>query len=273
MLNSIIKIFNKQLNLEAYFSNKLPITALHGVFVFIFLNLFKPFNLDVLKETLFGYSLVMGSLTFLLPFLLLLILEKTNHKKLSVTTFLIVLFCFLLIYSYILWFFSGVYKDAFNLLKLSFGLFYKYSSSLALISMLFFVIVNERVIRFKRKKRVFAKKEDSVSIYSDNNKESISITITNLIYITIAGNYASFFVTSDKEIKEIVLRNTLTNIFNQIKEYPNIFKCHKSFIVNTKHIKSISGNAKGYFLISDQLENKIPVSRSFKKQDLEKLIL
>ncbi len=272
MINPIIKLFKRKLNLEPYINNKLAITALHGVFVFIFLNLFKPFNLDVLKETLFGYSLVISSLTFLVPFLLLLILDKTNYKKLSVATFLIVLFCFLFIYSYILWFFSGIYKDEFNLIKLSFGLFYKYSSSLALISMLFFVIVNERVIRFKRKKRVFTKKEESIIIYSENNKENISIEIADLVYITIAGNYASFFVNTNKGIKEIVLRNTLSKILKQIQEYPNIFKCHKSFIVNTKHIKSISGNARGYFLISDKIDIKIPVSRSIKKKDLEKLI-
>ncbi|APZ45701.1 DNA-binding protein [Polaribacter reichenbachii] len=273
MIKPIIKLFKRKLNLEAYITNKLALTALHGAFVFIFLNLFKPFNLDVLKETLFGYSLVMGSLTFIVPYLLLLILDKTNYKKLSVASFLIVLFCFLWIYSYILWFFSGVYKDEFNLLKLSFVLFYKYSSSLALISILFFVIVNEKVIRFKRKIRVFTKKEKSIIIYSENNKENISIAIADLIYITIAGNYASFFVNTSKGIKEIVLRNTLSKILNQIQGYPYIFKCHKSFIVNTKHIKSISGNAKGYFLISDKIDIKIPVSRSIKKKEIEKFIL
>jgi DNA-binding LytR/AlgR family response regulator len=40
-------------------------------------------------------------------------------------------------------------------------------------------------------------------------------------------------------------------------------KCHRCWLVNTQKIKAISGNSKGYFLLIEGVEFKIPVSRNF----------
>lgn len=267
-----MKFLKKAYPLNSYFTNKLPLTALHGLFVCIFLVLFQPFNLDVFHQYIYGYGLMMGFLTFVIPYLFFLALEKMNFQKILPVTLLLLFAIFLLIYSFVLWYFSGIYKDNFDLIRLSFSLFFKYSSFLALFSLLFFLVVNDKLKRFKKKKAVIINNKQTVLFYSENKKESIQINVDQLIYITISGNYSSFFVIKDNGIKEIVLRNTLSNILIPLKEYPKIFKCHKSYIVNTKYINAISGNARGYFLISDKLSHKIPVSRSYKKKDLENLI-
>ncbi|AOW17902.1 hypothetical protein LPB03_10745 [Polaribacter vadi] len=72
MYKKIILFLKKPFNLESYISNKLNLSLLHGLFVFVFLNIFKPFKLDNLKEDLFGYTILMGVLTFLVPFLFFL---------------------------------------------------------------------------------------------------------------------------------------------------------------------------------------------------------
>lgn len=267
-----MKFFKKAYHLNTFFINKLPLTTLHGLFVVIFLILLEPFNLDVLNQYIYGYSLMMGFLTFLIPFLFLFLLEKLNIQRIILPSLLFLFAFFLLIYSYILWYWSGVYKDYFYLKRLNFSLFLKYSSFLALFSFLFFVVLNDKIKHFKKKKTVIDKKEETVIIYSENKKESININIDKLIYITVTGNYSSFFIIRNNKIKEIVLRNTLSNILKHLKEYPKIFKCHKSYIINTNYIDAISGNARGYFLESKLLTKQIPVSRSFKKEDLNNLI-
>lgn len=271
MYKSILSFLKKPFNIESYLSNKLVLSLLHGVFVFIFLNLFKPFNLDVLKGYLFGYSIVMGILTFLVPFLLLFILEKIKFKNWSIYSFIIVTFFFTIIYSYILWYFSGIYKDLYGLIKLNFILFYKYSSSLFIISILFMLIVNDRLLR-RKKKKINNIKEDLITIYSENKKENLTINIDKLIYITINGNYTSLFINTSKGTNELIIRNTLANILKQIKTYPFIFKCHKSYIINSLFFDEITGNARGYYLKSNKIETKIPVSRSLNKGELEKLL-
>jgi len=49
----------------------------------------------------------------------------------------------------------------------------------------------------------------------------------------------------------------------QLKAYPYILKIHRSYIVNLKAIKFISGNAQGYVLhLKNYPQKTIPVSRS-----------
>ena len=149
MYKKIIFFIKKPFKLESYISNKLILSVLHGLFVFIFLNIFKPFKLDLLREYLFGYTILMGVLTFIVPFLFFFLLEKIRIKNWSIYSFIGLTLLFSIIYSCILWYFSGIYKDIFSLNKLSFIIFYKYSASLAIISIIFMLIVNDKLLRLK----------------------------------------------------------------------------------------------------------------------------
>ena len=111
-----------------------------------------------------------------------------------------------------------------------------------------------------------------MKIFAQNNKESIKIETKNLLYITSQGNYASFFVKDDKEIKEKILRTTLAKIDNAFRDNPKIIRCHKSYIINTNYIEDITGNARGYLLSIKDVETTIPVSRNFSKQSLESFL-
>ncbi|WP_157691926.1 LytTR family DNA-binding domain-containing protein [Polaribacter sp. KT25b] len=133
------------------------------------------------------------------------------------------------------------------------------------------LIVNDKLLKLKKEK-INSIKKDEITIFSENKKENLTLNIDKLIYITIDGNYASFFIKKTKGIKELILRNTLSNILKQIENYPFIFRCHKSYIINSLFFDEITGNARGYFLKSKNIENKIPVSRSLNKTELEKLL-
>ncbi|MDP5105491.1 MAG: LytTR family transcriptional regulator DNA-binding domain-containing protein [Polaribacter sp.] len=131
------------------------------------------------------------------------------------------------------------------------------------------LIVNEKLLK---KEKNYNKIIDEITIYSENKKEKLTIHIDKLIYITIDGNYASFFLDTTNGVKELILRNTLANILKQLKDYPFIVRCHKSYIINSLFFNKIKGNARGYFLKSKNIESKIPVSRSFNKKELVDLL-
>ena len=109
-----------------------------------------------------------------------------------------------------------------------------------------------------------------VEAHSDNRKEFIGFDINNLIYITSQGNYASFFLKKENsyDLKEEILRVTLSKIESNLKNYSSIIRCHKSYIINTSYIDDITGNARGYLLKSKFLSFEIPVSRKFSKNSL-----
>jgi DNA-binding LytR/AlgR family response regulator len=126
-------------------------------------------------------------------------------------------------------------------------------------------------MEFKKTKELKIEIE-TINIKGNNKEENISFVLDDLVYISSEGNYASFFIKSNNGIKERVLRNTLSNINKDLKDYKNIIRCHKSYIINSNYMDSISGNARGYFLESQTIPQQIPVSRKFKKENLKNLL-
>ena len=278
MIKSIKYFLNKHFYIDTLLSNKLILSVIHGLFILLFLNFFKPFKLDNLKEYFFNYSLLIAVLYVIVLFLIFVILEKINYKKWTYGSIIIVTLFFIFILSFVTWYSGGIYKDIYGLKRLSFLLFYRYTSYVTIFSIPLLFVINDELSKLKiKRKKVIEKKlsksqEENIIIYSENKKENIRLNINKLIYISITGNYVSFYITTDKGIKELVFRNTLSNIIKQIKKYPFIFRCHKSYIINTNYIDSISGNARGYFLKANKIKNLIPVSRKFNKEYLEKII-
>ncbi|WP_366512832.1 LytTR family transcriptional regulator DNA-binding domain-containing protein [Kordia sp.] len=48
----------------------------------------------------------------------------------------------------------------------------------------------------------------------------------------------------------------------RLQEFSNIYKTHRSYLVNLDKIISCSGNAQGYQLSLENYTNTVPVSRS-----------
>lgn len=47
-----------------------------------------------------------------------------------------------------------------------------------------------------------------------------------------------------------------------LAEFPEFYRCHRTYIVNLQKVKHISGNAQGYKLHLENIDTLIPVSRS-----------
>ena len=271
MFKAIKNFLQKTFLLQTFISNKFVLSITYGLFIFSFLTLFQPFQLDLLKDNLVGYVLIISVIYAVIPLIFFLVLEKINYQKCSIGYLIILYLFFILILSTVTWYTSGVYKDLIHYSKkLSFFRFFEYTLFVSFFTAPLIFIYNDKITKYKSTNAT--KVGRTITIYSENKKEELNINIDKLIYISIVGNYASFFIITEKEIKELILRNTLSNILNQIEEHPTIFRCHKSYIINSLCVNSISGNARGYFLKLNKIANKIPVSRSFNKKDLEKLL-
>ena len=292
----MIKSFKSWLNTPYYFNPslmfKVKTSFRLGLFVFLFLYVFKPFTLSTFEHVLLEYTLGIGIVTFLGSFFMLYIpalifkdFFNEDNWTIGRNIFLIIISLFLL--GSFLWYFASLYKTQKGIKHISYVSFLVYTFLVGAIPVLFVVFFNEKKVREKREKT--AEKlnllkqerllnlnkvlEKNIIIYSGNNKDSLEFCIDDLVYISSQGNYASFFFVDEKKsLKEKILRTTLTKIDNQLKDYKNIIRCHKSYIVNVKFIDSISGNARGYLLKSQTIPHQIPVSRSFNKTDLKEFI-
>ena len=107
-------------------------------------------------------------------------------------------------------------------------------------------------------------KDISVTI-SDHNVRGndLTIPINDLLYVEAQKNNVSVCFVKDGKPQVTEIHTTLTAVAEELKDYENIFQCHRSFIVNVNNIKSARGNSNGYQLTLGTCPASIPVSRSY----------
>lgn len=272
---------------------KLRISFFFGLFVFLFLYIFRPFYLSQFDVIIVEYTIGIGTIAFLGTFFMLYVpplifKEYFNEDNWTIGRNIFLILLGVLFIGSFLWYFGEMYKEPFNLRRLSLLEYLTYTLLVTSLPLTFFVFSDERRIRNLRQKKIKDIKEfkeqkelkesqpvdEIIKIYSDNKKEHLLVKVSSIIYITSQGNYASFFIKNDtnNDLKEMILRVTLTKIDNAFKNHSNIIRCHKSYIINTGYIDDITGNARGYLLNSKLFPNQIPVSRSFSKKSLLSLM-
>lgn len=294
MIKRITKWFTKPyyLNQNNRFNFKMSIGV--GVAVFAFLVIFQPLGVSVLgmKINPYLFRLAYGVITTLVMLIYFFVLIKTFPRYYNKETWTtgkhlinilgIVLFCGIINVLFTKLVLKPKYfEENINVVDiLTRSILYGLILSLAYIyydekqRLSRAKIITERVMKntsIKKSNRISLNKE--ITIHSTNKKDAISFCVNDLVYITSESNYACLFIKErNKDVKERILRLPLKNVQLKLEEFTNIIRCHKSFIVNTNYVKSISGNARRYYLHIEKLETKIPVSRRFNHKDLENLI-
>ncbi len=109
-----------------------------------------------------------------------------------------------------------------------------------------------------------------INIISENENESMSIELDQLICIKSEGNYVDVYFYKNEKINKQFIRNSLTKLGKQLIIFENIKRCHRSYIVNFSNIEKVSGNARNFNLHIKMLDFTIPVSRSFPKEIITK---
>ena len=117
-------------------------------------------------------------------------------------------------------------------------------------------------------------KDISITI-SDHNVRGndLTIPINDLLYVEAQKNNVSVCFVKDGKPHATEIHTTLTAVAEELKDYENIFQCHRSFIVNVNNITSARGNSNGYQLTLGKATVRrdsgntcpaiIPVSRSY----------
>jgi len=83
------------------------------------------------------------------------------------------------------------------------------------------------------------------------------------LYAEAADNYVKVFYRGQPQE---LIRSSLKQLEEQFKGSHRIFRCHRTYLVNLDQVVHISGNAQGYKLHLEGVEQVIPVSRSLNEQ-------
>ena len=144
---------------------------------------------------------------------------------------------------------------------------------IAIIPITGLIIVNRnRKLRsnLKLAERINKKLEENKSIdnklvhfQSEYAKDNLSIKVNLLVLIRAANNYIEVFWKEGEKIRNQMIRTSLKNAEELLEEYDFIFKCHRSFMVNTHYIDRIEGNVQGYKIHFEKIDFPVPVSKKF----------
>ncbi|MDD2528242.1 MAG: LytTR family DNA-binding domain-containing protein [Lentimicrobiaceae bacterium] len=142
----------------------------------------------------------------------------------------------------------------------------KYSFLIYIFPFAFFMALNYRFTRLNFEASINEFKTDLeqelvINISSSLKKESLSFYANDLLFATSDGNYVFFYLSRNNKVQKVPIRNSISNIEDQLKQIPFYFRCHRAFIVNLNKVQSKRGNALGYTLSLANCDEKIPVSR------------
>jgi hypothetical protein len=102
-----------------------------------------------------------------------------------------------------------------------------------------------------------------IHLRSDYDKDDLSIDANELLFIRSANNYIEVFWQDRKGSHSQLVRCTLKYAEEAAKDYPFIFKCHRTFIVNIHQIRRLEGNSQGYMLYVGEGQHPVSVSRKY----------
>ena len=86
--------------------------------------------------------------------------------------------------------------------------------------------------------------------------------LNDILYIESIANYLSIWYFLDGELKQKRIRNTLKSVEETLAGNSFILHCHRAFLVNTRFITHVDGNAAGCQLHLFSIDKTIPVSKS-----------
>lgn len=263
-----------------------------GLFVFLFLYIFKPFELGTYEGSQFllagGYGLVT---TLLITFFnLMMTFSFQNYFNESGWTLGREFFWMFLLIA-LLGIANTVYTMLFGIGKFTLGSVFYFE--LYTISIGFFPISASIGFNYYRLKSGYESQSEkinsqiheheahqkstevltetngnsdatneTVTLISENGKDRFDFKTEDILFIKSADNYIEvFYLNDDKKISTELIRATLKKCETVFQNHSAFFRCHKSYLVNLSKVKKVSGNAQGYKLHLNHVEELIPVSR------------
>lgn len=112
--------------------------------------------------------------------------------------------------------------------------------------------------------------EQPLVLIAENEKDTITIPPSALLYIESSDNYSTLVTEEDGHTRKALLRSSLSRLEGQITN-PAIVRCHRSYIVNLDRVEKITGNAQGYKLHLLNGVYVIPVARKYNNTFISKL--
>lgn len=280
--NEIKKRLTKQYNLFA--DARIKQISCFGIpiFIFIFLLIFQPFNINMTHDLVKKISSIFFmSLSSSILWIIHLYGIFYKKKNFSVGfTVLLEVWVLLLI---------GVGNFVISELFSSHVPFYLpnlpvlifWTLITGMIPMVFLIIiyevyyVNSKVKFINQVNKIIveqntAEKSEIITINSNIGQDYFIIPLNHLLFLQAAGNYVDVhYFDNGYNLKHGLIRNTLSGVILQLNKQCDAFiRCHHSYVVNLTKVERVIGNSSSYKAVLKNIKTEIPISKKYKDQFL-----
>jgi len=257
----MLRILRQPFPFSSRTAHRLRTALAFGLFVFLFLFIFRPFGLGergtgaLAVVTLCYAGICFGVLAvcfLLLPRLLPGIFKEagwTVWKEILHT-----LCCVLAVGAGNIIFTHFYFREVFSIGMVLQFLWWTFSVSILPIVLMV-------LLRQIRLMRVYSR--EAAGLDREVSRTSGTEEGEGFLYAEAADNYSKVFY---RGRQPALIRSSLKQLEEQFRENQRIFRCHRTYLVNLDRVIHISGNAQGYKLHLEGVEQLIPVSRSLNGQ-------
>jgi hypothetical protein len=278
--------FHKPYPLVEETKTKLLIILGFGIFIPTFLYIYQPFGISIISEEYkLWYVLGIGlhiSFTLSLVYFLVPVLFKSvfipekwtiRSEILYIALAFFMATCSNYLYNMIVGDDIAPYHNFIEFLGITIavGIF-------PVIIMVFLVERNlaskntqkaEEYSQLLSKRKSKKEKNTEITITPETTTTSnLVIDYKDFVFATSDNNYSTIYFQDQGKLDKQLLRLTFKNLEEQLVEFSNIIRCHKSYMVNKSYISEVKGNARSLMLKVELYDEMIPVSRSFPKENL-----
>lgn len=92
--------------------------------------------------------------------------------------------------------------------------------------------------------------------------ESVTLQVPHLLFIEAVGNYVKVNHLRDGQVHTDMLRATMKQTEETLRDYPMIVRCHRAFLVNLSQVEQIVSHSGSTQLLIKHCHESLPVSRS-----------
>jgi hypothetical protein len=277
LLNRVKPLLNKRYPKSFIIRKPFLGALLFAGFVFVFIVLYQPLHFHGSRSFGFKLTMLLYCTAMTLPiFLLAALLNYTNcfsrekewtFSKELISVFIILCGMGIGIY------FAGFLIENPQQPRWNLPTFFNslYSAMLVgAVPVLFFSLINLRYLfveEFIQEYRTTTEPDNAktnekiIVIGSKLKKEDLSFYPSQFVYAESDGNYVVFHLETEGGSKEVMIRNSISDIESQLSSVPYIIRTHRAFIVNVRRVNSKMGNTLGYRLKLKGSSEVIPVSR------------
>lgn len=242
--------------------------------IFLFLLFFQPFNI---QNPDFNNRLIIlatfGAITLVLLSIFRLVIPSIFSKAFSEERWTIgkevlIDFLFVVFNSVAFSFFAryvGRIPITFHTVIILVIISITAASVLVVINRIYLLKIQVENLKSTEPERVEIKVPATTEIEfeSENKTDYFKLLPEQIVLIRSASNYIEVHYLEAEELHKKLIRNTLKSTEETLSAYPEMIRCHRSFIVNKYHIKSLKRDADGLVLHLHHFPSEIHVSRQY----------